>query len=161
MGISLKPSAAILAWTIVLAPAAQASESPEVAVVHQIISFNMATSAQAFRSGSKFLQSPAEATVRFKRSTGRHAVTAIPRVIPIGAPVFEIRGKPELNLTLEREAVYEVRCRVYGRHGMVMLLVLGDPGSNLEEANADTPNLGEAERAGIEDLFANLETQNG
>lgn len=42
-----------------------------------------------------------------------------------------------------------------------MLLIVGDPSSNLEEARAYLPKLGEAERAGFEELFDQLEDQNG
>ncbi|WP_050603761.1 plastocyanin/azurin family copper-binding protein [Ruegeria sp. 6PALISEP08] len=161
MRTSLKLSAAFLVGTMIVAPAVQAEDLPEVAVVHQIIDLNADTPAHAFRFEPKFLQVPAGATVRFKGSTGRHTVTAIPRMIPVGARVFEIRGKPELDLTFEKEGVYGIRCRVHGRHGMVMLLVVGDPNSNLEEAKAYLPKLGEAEQAGFEELFAYMEAQNG
>ncbi|WP_298850048.1 plastocyanin/azurin family copper-binding protein [uncultured Ruegeria sp.] len=161
MTTSLKLSAVILAGTMAFVPVAQAEDIPEVAVVHQIIDLNADTPAHAFRFEPKYLQVPAGATVRFKGSTGRHTVTSILRMIPVGARAFEIRGKPELNLTFEKEGVYGIRCRVHGRHGMVMLLVVGDPSSNLKEAKAYLPKLGDAERAGFEELFAYLEAQNG
>ncbi|MFY2822558.1 plastocyanin/azurin family copper-binding protein [Ruegeria sp. MALMAid1280] len=161
MNISLKLTAAILAGAMAFGPAAQADDLPEVAVVHQIIDLNADTPAHAFRFEPKFLQVPAGATVRFRGSTGRHTVTAITRMIPVGARSFEIRGKPEMDLTFEKEGVYGIRCRVHGRHGMVMLLVVGDPSSNLEEAKAYLPKLGEAEQAGFEELFAYMEAQNG
>ncbi|MEX0308042.1 MAG: plastocyanin/azurin family copper-binding protein [Ruegeria sp.] len=151
----------LIAVTVAIAPAAQAEDLPEVAVVHQIIDPSADTPAHAFRFEPKFLQVPAGATVRFKGSTGRHTVTAITRMIPVGARSFEIRGKPELDLTFEKEGVYGIRCRVHGRHGMVMLLVVGDPSSNLEEARDYLPKLGEAEQAGFEELFDHLEAQNG
>ncbi|WP_052265425.1 plastocyanin/azurin family copper-binding protein [Ruegeria sp. ANG-R] len=151
----------LVAGTVFVAPAVQAEDLPEIAVVHQVIDLNANTPAHTFRFEPKFLQVPAGTTVRFKGSTGRHTVTAIPRMIPVGARVFEIRGKPELDLTFEKEGVYGIRCRVHGRHGMVMLLVVGDPGANLEEAKAYLPKLGEAERAGFEELFAYLEARNG
>ncbi|SDX88530.1 pseudoazurin [Ruegeria halocynthiae] len=161
MGISLKLGAAAIAGALVFVSAAQAEDIPEVAVVHQIIDLNADTPAHAFRFEPKILQVPAGATVRFKGSTGRHTVTSIIRMIPVGARAFEIRGKPELDLTFEKEGVYGIRCRVHGRHGMVMLLVVGDPSSNLKEAKAYLPKLGEAERAGFEELFAQLEAKNG
>ncbi len=161
MAISLKLGAAILTGAMAFGSVALAEEIPKVAVVHQVIDLNADTPAHAFRFEPKFLQVPAGATVRFKGSTGRHTVTAIPRMIPVGARVFEIRGKPELDLTFEKEGVYGIRCRVHGRHGMVMLLVVGDPSSNLEEAKAYLPKLGEAERVGFEELFAYMEAQNG
>ena len=161
MAISLKLGAAILTGAMAFGSVALAEEIPEVAVVHQVIDLNADTPAHAFRFEPKFLQVPAGATVRFKGSTGRHTVTAILRMIPVGARVFEIRGKPELDLAFEKEGVYGIRCRVHGRHGMVMLLVVGDPSSNLEEAKAYLLKLGEAERVGFEELFAYMEAQNG
>ncbi|MES0826839.1 hypothetical protein [Ruegeria sp. SCP11] len=157
----LRTVAAILAGVIALASVAQAEDIPEVAVVHQIIDLNADTPAHAFRFDPKLLRVPARSTVRFKGSTGRHTVTSIIRMIPVGARAFEIRGKPEMDLSFEKEGVYGIRCRVHGRHGMVMLLVVGDPSSNLEEARAYLPKLGEAERAGFEELFAQLEDPNG
>ncbi len=153
--------AVLIAGMASLASAARAEDLPEVAVVHQVIDLNADTPAHAFRFEPKYLHVPAGATVRFKGSTGRHTVTSIIRMIPVGARAFEIRGKPELDLTFEKEGVYGIRCRVHGRHGMVMLLVVGDPSSNLEEAKAYLPKLGDAERAGFEELFAYMEGQNG
>ncbi|NOD64390.1 MULTISPECIES: plastocyanin/azurin family copper-binding protein [unclassified Ruegeria] len=161
MTFSLKPCAAILAGALAFAPVAQAADVPEVVVVHQIIDLNADTPAHTFRFEPNLLRVPAGATVRFKGSTGRHTVTSIIRMIPVGARSFEIRGKPEMDLTFEKEGVYGIRCRVHGRHGMVMLLVVGDPNSNLEEARAYLPKLGEAEQAGFEALFEQLENQNG
>ncbi len=162
MTISLKTIAAmIIAGATVFALAAQAEDLPEVAVVHQIIDLNADTPAHAFRFEPKLLQVPAGSTVRFKGSTGRHTVTSIIRMIPVGARAFEIRGKPEMDLSFKNEGVYGIRCRVHGRHGMVMLLVVGDPSTNLEEARAYLPKLGEAERAGFEELFEQLENPNG
>lgn len=160
MTSSLKLGAAILAGALAVAPA-WAEDIPEIAVVHQIIDPNADTPAHAFRFEPKLLHVQAGATVRFKGSTGRHTVTSILRMIPVGARAFEIRGKPELDLTFDKEGVYGIRCRVHGRHGMVMLLVVGDPDANLEEAKAHLSELGEAERAGFEELFAEMEAQNG
>jgi pseudoazurin len=161
MSTSLKLAAAILAGAITIAPALYAGDLPEVAVVHQIIDPGADTPAHAFRFEPSFLQVPTGSTVRFKGSTGRHTVTSIRPMIPDGARSFEIRGKPELDLTFEHEGVYGIRCRVHGRHGMVMLLVVGDPNTNLEDARAHLPELGEAERVGFEELFTYLEAQNG
>ena len=161
MRISPRTLAAIMLGAMALAPVAQAEDIPEVAVVHQIIDLNADTPAHAFRFEPKLLRVPAGSTVRFKGSTGRHTVTSILRMIPVGARAFEIRGKPELDLSFDKEGVYGIRCRVHGRHGMVMLLVVGDPSSNLEEARAYLPKLGEAERAGFEELFEQLEDPNG
>lgn len=159
---SLKTIAAMMiVGATAFALAAQAEDIPEVAVVHQIIDLNADTPAHAFRFEPKLLQVPAGSTVRFKGSTGRHTVTSILRMIPVGARAFEIRGKPEMDLAFEKEGVYGIRCRVHGRHGMVMLLIVGDPSSNLEEARAYLPKLGEAERAGFEELFEHLEDQHG
>ena len=151
----------LFAGSIGLVPMAQADDLPEVAVVHQIIDLNADTPAHAFRFEPKLLRVPAGSTVRFKGSTGRHTVSAILRMIPVGARSFEIRGKPSMDLTFEKEGVYGIRCRVHGRHGMVMLLVVGDPSVNMEEAKEYLPKLGEAERRGFEELFAVLEGQNG
>lgn len=161
MTFSLKLGTAILAGALVVAPAAQADDTAKVVVVHQIIDLNADTPAHAFRFEPNLLRVPAGATVRFKGSTGRHTVTSIIRMIPVGARSFEIRGKPEMDLTFEKEGVYGIRCRVHGRHGMVMLLVVGDPTANLEDAKAYLPKLGEVEQAGFEALFEQLEDQNG
>lgn len=138
-----------------------AEDLPQVSVVHQIIDPNADTPAHAFRFEPRYLEVPEGATVRFKGSTGRHTVTSIPAMIPDGARAFEIRGKPELDLTFTQQGVYGIRCRVHGRHGMVMLLVVGDPAANLAAAQAYLPKLAEAERVEFEKLFAHLEDQHG
>ncbi|NVO58411.1 azurin [Rhodobacteraceae bacterium B1Z28] len=154
-------TAMVIAGSMGFAPAVMAEDLPEVAVVHQIIDLNADTPAHAFRFEPKYLHVPAGSTVRFKGSTGRHTVSSIKPMIPEGARTFEIRGKPEMDLAFEHEGVYGIRCRVHGRHGMVMLLVVGDPAANLEAARTHLPKLGEAEQAGFEDLFEVLEGQNG
>ncbi len=151
----------VIAGSIWSGVEAKAEDLPEVAVVHQIIDITAQTPADAFRFDPKFLRVPAGATVRFKGSTGRHTVSSIRPMIPEGARSFEIRGKPELDLTFENEGVYGIRCRVHGRHGMVMLLVVGDPTGNLDAARAHVSKLSDAERVEFEALFAELEVQDG
>lgn len=104
MKISLKLSAAIIAGAMVFTPAAQAEDIPEVAVVHQIIDLNADTPAHAFRFEPKMLHVPAGSTVRFKGSTGRHTVTSIIRMIPVGARAFKFAANPRWTLPLTKRA---------------------------------------------------------
>ncbi|SHF20232.1 pseudoazurin [Ruegeria intermedia] len=150
-----------LAAALLLPAVSQATEQPQVAVVHQLIDPSAQVVAEVFRFEPKFLRVPAGATVRFKGSVGRHTVSSIRAMIPEGARSFEIRGKPEMELTFEHEGVYGIRCRVHGRHGMVMLLVVGDPGVNITTARAYLPELPDPEREVFEELFNELERTDG
>lgn len=135
---------------------AQKDEKPD-AIVRQIIDPNAKRRLDVFRFDPLILHVKAGAKVRFVGSTGRHTVSSISRMIPDGAKRFEIRGRPQMDLTFEKEGVYGIRCRVHGHHGMVMLLIVGEPAGNMQAAKDYIPKLREQEQVQFTRLFRMLE----
>lgn len=124
-------------------------------VVSQIIDVSAATSYEAFRFEPDYLVLKPGTTVRFTGSVGRHTVTSVAGMYPKGARPFEIRGKPTMDIPFEKEGVYGIRCRIHGRHGMAMLVIVGDPRVNLEKARS--AKVGKKEQVKFQRLFKRLE----
>lgn len=127
------------------------------AAVEQIIDVSAHSKEEMFRFSPKVTRVAEGTTVRFTGTTGRHTVTLIRKMAPEGVRSFDIRGQAEMDVVFDRPGVYGVRCRVHGRHGMVMLIAVGDEWSNLEAAKAHMPELEPAEQAVFEKLFSQLE----
>ncbi|WP_350333642.1 plastocyanin/azurin family copper-binding protein [Coralliovum pocilloporae] len=125
--------------------------------VKQVIDLQATSSLHAFRFEPSYLRIAKGEVVRFTGSTGRHTVSSIPGMIPDGAKPFEIRGKPVMDLAFDVEGVYGVRCRVHGRHGMVMLLVVGEDRANLPTARERVKRVKPAEQVQFIDLFKKLD----
>ncbi len=128
------------------------AEEPE-ATVRQIIDLSAHTPADSFRFDPKIVRIEKGQTIRFLGSTGRHTVSSIKGMIPEGGRPFEIRGKPQMDLTFDAEGLYGIRCRVHGRHGMVMVVIVGDHMVNMSEAREALGKVNEAEREQFELLF--------
>lgn len=126
-----------------------------VDVVHQIIDPNAETTFEAFRFEPDYLLLKPGTTIRFEGSVGRHTVSTVKGMYPKGAKPFEIRGKPQMDIKFDKEGVYGIRCRVHGRHGMAMLIVVGKPDSNIEKAR--TQRVGEKEAIKFKRLFDRLD----
>lgn len=127
----------------------------DVDVVHQIIDAKAETTFEAFRFEPDYLRIKPGTTIRFKGSTGRHTVSSVRGMYPDQAKPFEIRGKPEMGILFEQEGVYGIRCRVHGRHGMAMLVVVGDPSTNLDTARVQ--KVGKKEKIKFKRLFDRLD----
>ncbi len=130
-------------------------ETVIIDVVSQIIDVSATTSYEAFRFEPDYLKLKPGTIVRFQGSVGRHTVTSVAGMYPKGARPFEIRGKPTMDIPFNKEGVYGIRCRIHGRHGMAMLIVVGDPRVNLEKARS--AKVGKKERVKFQRLFKRLE----
>lgn len=133
------------------------TEVIEIDVVNQIIDLNANSSYEAFRFEPDYLRLKPGTVVRFKGSTGRHTVSSVRGMYPEGARPFEIRGKPQMDVAFEQEGVYGIRCRVHGRHGMAMLIIVGDPKVNLDKAR--TQKVGKKEAVKFKLLFERLDKE--
>lgn len=133
------------------------SEVIEIDVVNQIIDLNANSSYEAFRFEPDYLHLKPGTVVRFKGSTGRHTVSSVRGMYPEGARPFEIRGKPQMDVAFEQEGVYGIRCRVHGRHGMAMLIIVGNPMVNLDKAR--TQKVGKKEAVKFKLLFERLDKE--
>jgi len=133
------------------------TEVIEIDVVNQIIDLNANSSYEAFRFEPDYLSLKPGTVVRFKGSTGRHTVSSVRGMYPEGARPFEIRGKPQMDVAFEKEGVYGIRCRVHGRHGMAMLIIVGDPKVNLDKARSQ--KVGKKEAVKFKLLFERLDKE--
>jgi pseudoazurin len=131
------------------------SEVIEIDVVNQIIDLNANSSYEAFRFEPDYLWLKPGTVVRFKGSTGRHTVSSVRGMYPKGARPFEIRGRAKMDIPFDQEGVYGIRCRVHGRHGMAMLIIVGDPKVNLEKARVQ--KVGKKEAVKFKALFERLD----
>ena len=81
-----------------------------------------------------FVQAEPGDTIRFIPTDKSHDAASIKGMIPEGAEPFTGKLNEELDVTLTVEGVYGVRCVPHYAMGMVMLIAVGDPSSNLEAA---------------------------
>ena len=65
-----------------------------------------------------------------------HDVESIKGMLPEGVEPFKAKMNEAFDLTTTAEGVYGVKCTPHFPMGMVALIVVGDPSSNLEAAKA-------------------------
>ncbi|PVZ71970.1 plastocyanin/azurin family copper-binding protein [Pelagibaculum spongiae] len=87
-----------------------------------------------FRFEPDYLRIQPGDTVRFTGSMGQHTVTTVKGMLPEGVKPVEIHSIPSKDIKFDVPGVYGLKCRVHNRYGMVALLVVGDPSSNLQQA---------------------------
>lgn len=85
-------------------------------------------------------------TVHFIAKDKGHDVRSIEGMIPDGAEPFKGEMNKDLTVTLTKPGVYGVECTPHYGMGMVALIVVGDPSSNLQKAEA-VPQPGKAKPA--------------
>ena len=83
-----------------------------------------------------FVQAEPGDTIHFIATDKSHDAESIKGMIPEGAEPFKGKLNENLDVTLTVEGVYGVKCTPHYPMGMVMLIVVGDPSSNLEAAKA-------------------------
>lgn len=93
-------------------------------------------------------------TVHFIAKDKGHNVQSIPGMIPDGAQPFKGALNKDISVTLSKPGVYGVECAPHYAMGMVALIVVGDPSSNLRKAQA-VPQPGKA-KATFAKLFAKV-----
>ena len=83
-----------------------------------------------------FVQVQPGDTVHFIATDKSHNVESIKGMIPDGVEPFKGEMNENFDLTVTEEGVYGVKCTPHFPMGMVALVVVGDPSSNLEAAKA-------------------------
>ena len=73
-------------------------------------------------------------TVTFVATDPGHDAQSVPGMLPEGAQPFEGKIGKDLTVTFTQPGVYGVKCKPHYVMGMVALVVVGDPSSNLEAA---------------------------
>ena len=73
-------------------------------------------------------------TVTFVATDPGHDAQSVPGMLPDGAQPFEGKIGKDLTVTFTQPGVYGVKCKPHYVMGMVGVVVVGDPSSNLEAA---------------------------
>ena len=83
-----------------------------------------------------FVQAAPGDTIHFVATDKSHNVESIKGMLPDGVEPFKGKLNENYDLTVTVEGVYGVKCTPHFAMGMVMLVAVGDPASNLEAAKA-------------------------
>lgn len=83
-----------------------------------------------------FVQVQPGDTVHFIATDKGHDVESIKGMLPEGVEPFKGKMNENFDLTVTEEGVYGIKCTPHLPMGMVALVVVGDPSSNLEAAKA-------------------------
>ena len=83
-----------------------------------------------------FVQVQPGDVVHFVPTDKGHDVESIKGMLPEGVEPFKAKMNEAYDLTATVEGVYGVKCTPHLPMGMVALVVVGDPSSNLEAAKA-------------------------
>jgi len=75
-------------------------------------------------------------TVHFVATDKSHDVESVKGMLPEGVEPFKGKMNENFDLKVTEEGVYGVKCTPHFPMGMVALVVVGDPSSNLEAAKA-------------------------
>ncbi len=65
-------------------------------------------------------------TVKFVATDRGHNAEAIPEMIPEGAEAFTGKTNEEIEVTLDVDGMYAVKCNPHFAMGMVMIIAVGD-----------------------------------
>ncbi|MER2510342.1 pseudoazurin [Amaricoccus sp.] len=83
-----------------------------------------------------FVQAQPGDVVHFIATDKGHDVESVKGMLPDGVEGFKAKMNENFDLTVTTEGVYGVKCTPHFPMGMVALVVVGDPSSNLEAAKA-------------------------
>ena len=123
---SLGAAALLMAAWLVLAGLASAAE-------HEIRMLNKSEAGiMAFEP--PYLEIAPGDTVHFRAVDKGHNAASIDGMIPEGGAAWKGGLSKDVDVTIEVEGVYGVRCVPHYAMGMVALIVVGDPSVNLEAA---------------------------
>lgn len=125
---SMKLVLSIAAATLITAGTACAAE-------FEINMMNMGKHGM-FQLEPSFLKVAPGDTVHFVAKDKGHDVESIPGMLPDGAQPFKGEMNKDVSVTFTKPGVYGVKCNPHYGMGMVALVVVGDPSSNLKAAES-------------------------
>ncbi len=132
-----------LAATFISGGVAQASE-------FEVKDLNMGPHGGMFVFDPSLLRIQPGDSVRFVAKDKGHDVQSIPGMIPEGVEPLKGDMNKDVTITFTKPGVYGLKCVPHYGMGMVALIVVGDPSSNLAKAEA-VPQPGKAKQ-----VFAKL-----
>ncbi|MDX8528325.1 pseudoazurin [Mesorhizobium sp. MSK_1335] len=107
-----------------------------------------------FQLEPSFLKVAPGDTVHFVAKDKGHDVESIPGMLPDGAQPFKGEMNKDVSVTFTKPGVYGIKCNPHYGMGMVALVVVGDPSSNLKAAES-VNQPGKAKKA-FEELFKQI-----
>ncbi|CAV26306.1 Azu1 pseudoazurin (blue copper protein) [Vibrio atlanticus] len=119
----------LLILSIIAAPA-----FAETKVIKQVMDMNSENIDKMYQFIPDYVEIEPGDKVLFKGTVGSHTAHSIQGMLPDGAKPLMISGSNAQEVTFDKPGVYGIKCKVHHRHGMVALVVVGDPSVNLEEA---------------------------
>lgn len=119
----------LLILTIIATPALA-----ETKVIKQVMDMNSENIDKMYQFIPDYVEIEPGDKVLFKGTVGSHTAHSIQGMLPKGAKPLMISGSNTEEVTFDKPGIYGIKCKVHHRHGMVALVVVGDPSVNLEEA---------------------------
>lgn len=112
-----------------------------------------------FRFEPDFVRLSAGDELVFLNSRGEHTVHSVPELWPDGADPVGISNQDEAVVRFDQDGIYGFRCKRHGQYGMVMLVVVGNPGS-LDDVRQtiETMRAKKREKSGFAALLDRYET---
>lgn len=83
-----------------------------------------------------FVQAQPGDVIHFVAVDKGHDVESVKGMLPDGVEPFKAKMNENFDLTATTEGVYGIKCTPHFPMGMVALVVVGDPSSNLDAAKA-------------------------
>lgn len=121
------------------------------AAEHEVLMLNKGTGGGVMVFEPAFIRAAPGDTIRFLPTDRSHNAETIKGMIPEGATPVVGAMNAEVEITVDREGIYGVKCAPHYGMGMVALIVAGDP-PDIEAALA-VKHPGKA-RAVFADLFS-------
>ena len=147
----LKTAVAVICCQKLIALPSSASTSTSV---DQITDAQATAATNMFRFEPDLVTLDPGGEVTFLNSRSDHTVHTIPELWPAHTPPVAIAHKPEAVVRFDRAGFYGFRCRRHGQYGMVMLVVVGQPGGAPEfRASIETMRAKARERTAFLDLL--------
>ena len=120
--------------TLLLAAAALAvAILPATAADHQVKMLNKGAKGMMVFEPDLVKVQPGD-TVTFVATDPGHDAQSVPGMLPEGAQPFEGKIGKDVTVTFTQPGVYGIKCKPHYVMGMVGVVVVGDPSSNLEAA---------------------------
>lgn len=83
-----------------------------------------------------FVQAQPGDVIHFVATDKGHDVESVKGMLPEGVEPFKAKMNENFDLAVTTEGVYGIKCTPHFPMGMVALVVVGDPSSNLDAAKA-------------------------
>ncbi len=118
---------------------ADPDDGKPVIEVDQVIDVRAASAFEMFQFKPGLLRVPVGKRIRFLNMRGQHTVVSLRKMWPKDVPKIQLDNMSDSIIRFNKPGVYPLTCKVHGRHGMVMLIAVGDTYPNLEAAKARIP----------------------